>query len=118
MTSITFCAWRICIEFLDEVLVGLQRAQQFGKARAGAAELLIGAFGIVAQPAPLLDEEGFLLRLEAGVLLEFLELVARPRQRLVAESGGRLPLSATAPSKALTASRRSSISFRAVSTSV
>src|SRR5208282_2781195 len=74
-------------QFFDEILVGLQRAQQLREAGAGAAELLGGALGVVAQPAPLLDEEAPLLRLEAGVLLELPELVAGPRQRLVAEHG-------------------------------
>src|SRR5271155_503839 len=67
-------------ELFDEVLVGLQRAQQFRKAGAGAAELLIGTLGIVAQLAPLLDEKVPFLRLEAGVLLKLLELVARAGQ--------------------------------------
>jgi hypothetical protein len=64
-------------QFLDEILVGLQRAQQLREAGAGTAEFLVGALGVVAQPAPLLDEEALLLRLEAGVLLELKSLGGR-----------------------------------------
>src|SRR3954463_5913383 len=50
-------------ELVDEVLVGLQGAQQAGELAPCRAELAAGALGFFLDLAPLLDQESTLLRL-------------------------------------------------------
>src|SRR5262249_28176436 len=72
-------------QLVDETLVRLQCAQELSELPTSAAELVGGALGLFLEPAPLVDQELLLLRLEAGVGLERAQLVAGMGERLVAE---------------------------------
>ena len=72
-------------QLVDEILVGLQRAQQLGEVLARLLELADRALGCDLQLAPALDQELLLLRLVARLLLERLELVLGALKRLGAE---------------------------------
>lgn len=104
-------------QFADEVLVVLERVQKTDELGARIVKLLGRAFGLRLEFLPLIGQELTLLRLEAVVLRERLELVVDVIERLGAELRDR-PLSDTAPSNAETVFLRRLISARAFSTSV
>ncbi len=97
MTSSALLVLAHLQQFVDEILVGLQRAQQFGEVLARALELADRAFRRGLELAPALDQE-----------LPVFRLVARLRSSALSLSSARLsalsprlktaPLSATAPS--------------------
>src|SRR3977135_3620390 len=69
-------------ELVDEILAGLQPAQELREVLARALELLDRAFGRGPELAPALDEELLVLGLVARLLLERLELLLGAGQRL------------------------------------
>ena len=72
-------------QFADEILVVLERVQKTDKLGARIVKLLGGAFGLRLELLPLIGQELPLLRLEAVVLGERLELAVDVGERLDAE---------------------------------
>src|SRR5262249_54007731 len=73
-------------ELVDEILAGLQLAQEVGKFLARPLELADRAFGGALELAPALDQELPVLGLVARLRLERLELLLGAGQRLGAEA--------------------------------
>src|SRR5258708_34457159 len=73
-------------QLIDEILAGLQLAQELGEVLARTLELLDRAFGRGLQLAPAFDQELLVLGLIAHLLLERLELLLGAGQRLDAEA--------------------------------
>src|SRR6516225_8879968 len=72
-------------QLVDEILVRLQGPQEFHEFSARGGEFVIGALGLFLEPSPLVEQKLLLLRLEAVLLFERAQLVARVIERAGAE---------------------------------
>src|SRR5262249_38247227 len=74
-------------QLIDEILAGLEDAQEPDELTPRHAQIARCAFGLLDELAPFANQILLLLSGEACLLLEALELVARVTQRLGAELG-------------------------------
>ena len=105
-------------EFVDEILARLQRAQELGELLARVVEIVGGSLGLDDELAPQIDQELPLLLAGSAASCSRVFNLTRAWLSALAPSCDTTPLSDTAPSMLPTIVRSSSISLRALSTSV